>query len=143
MRRLCTVLSVCVTVAAAFAHPSVGDSSNADDFSLTTSTPVPTPTSSEDTCEDEKLEDQYHADDRQPADDHQNDAQQPSREALARATTLSRPRGGVWDYLSRESDRIRGHRRWGNALDAGTGGDSLQWIRAQVRGGTAATWAAI
>lgn len=71
---------------------------------------------------------------------------EPSAEAVARSARLSesRPKGGVWDYFRTKAEKIRGHRRWGAALDAGTGAESIKWIRAlpaeSVVAVTAAPW---
>lgn len=50
----------------------------------------------------------------------------------------------VWHWLTEATNEARGHYRWGKALDAGTGVESMSWLCTQptesIVGVTAAEW---
>ena len=74
---------------------------------------------------------------------------QPSAAALERAAAHAKANPNVvekrmWQWVANNADKVRGHRRWGRTLDAGTGVDSMSWLCAQptesIVAATAADW---
>ena len=59
---------------------------------------------------------------------------EPSAAALARATAHAAANPvtlDMWVWLEKATNAVRGHKRWGHVLDAGTGPGSMSWLCGQ------------